>query len=77
MQQFDAIFKIFGRAVFEAIEVKGRSMLNFEVTTSKFCNHFWKFGCLPRTGKADLCVTNGSKGLIYLSFLLFLKDILL
>ena len=29
MQQFDVIFKIFGRAVFEAIEVKGRSMLNF------------------------------------------------
>jgi hypothetical protein len=29
MQQFGAIFKIFGRAVFEAIEVKGRSMLNF------------------------------------------------
>jgi hypothetical protein len=29
MQQFGAIFKIFGRAVFEAIEVKGRSMLHF------------------------------------------------
>jgi hypothetical protein len=29
MQQFGAIFKIFGSAVFEAIEVKGRSMLNF------------------------------------------------
>ena len=40
MQQFDVIFKIFGRAVFEAIEVKGPQMLNFEVTTSKFCNHF-------------------------------------
>ena len=40
MQQFDAIFKIFVRAVFEAIEVKGRLMLIFEVTTSKFCNHF-------------------------------------
>ena len=26
---------MFGEAVFEAIEVKGRSMLNFEVTTSK------------------------------------------
>ena len=33
MQQFGAIFKIFGRAVFEAIEVKGRSMLNFETVT--------------------------------------------
>ena len=40
MQQFDVIFKIFGRAIFEAIEVKGPQMLNFEVTTSKFCNHF-------------------------------------
>ena len=40
MQQFDAIFKIFGRAVFEAIEVIGRSMLNFDVPTSKFCNNF-------------------------------------
>jgi hypothetical protein len=29
MQQFGAILKIFGRAVFEAIEVKGRLMLNF------------------------------------------------
>jgi hypothetical protein len=29
MQQFGAIFKIFGRAVFEAIEVKGPLMLNF------------------------------------------------
>ena len=33
MQQFDVIFKIFGRAVFEAIEVKGPLMLNFEATT--------------------------------------------
>ena len=27
-------------AVFEAIEVKGQLMLNFEAVTSKFCNHF-------------------------------------
>ena len=40
MQQFDAIFKIFGSAIFEAIEVIGRSMLNFEVMTLKFCNYF-------------------------------------
>ena len=33
MQQFDAIFKIFGRAVFETIEVEGGSMLNFEAMT--------------------------------------------
>jgi hypothetical protein len=29
IQQFGAISKIFGRAVFEAIEVKGLLMLNF------------------------------------------------
>ena len=47
MWQFDTIFIIFGRAVLEAIEVKGCSILNFEVVT-------WKFGiiaflkvCLP------------------------------
>ena len=45
---------MFGVAVFEAIEVKGRSMLNFEVKTSKFCNHFWNFGCQPLKGKVDL-----------------------
>ena len=37
---FEAIFKKFGRVVFEAIEVKGRSMSNFEVTTLKICNNF-------------------------------------
>ena len=36
-----------------------------------------KFGCQPRKSKAILCMTNGSKVLIYLSFLLFLKDLLL
>ena len=29
---------MFGVAVFETIEVKGHSMLNFEVMTSKICN---------------------------------------
>ena len=37
---FEAIFKNFVRAVFEAIEVKGRLMLNFEAATSEFCNNF-------------------------------------
>jgi hypothetical protein len=69
MQQFDAIFEILGRAVFEAIEIKGHSMLNFEVTTSKFCNHFWKFGGQPWKGKTDLCMTNGSKVLICLTLI--------
>ena len=31
---YEAIFKIFGSASFEAIEVKGRSRLNFEVKVS-------------------------------------------
>ena len=53
MQQFDAIFEIFGRTFFEAIEVKGRSRLNFEA------------GCQPRKSKTDLCMINGSKVLIY------------
>ncbi len=30
---------MFGVAVFEAIEAKGQSMLNFEAATSKFFNH--------------------------------------
>ena len=71
---FEAILKNFGRAIFEAIELKGHSMLNFEVTTSKICNHIWKFGCQPQKSKTVLCMTNGSKVLIYLSFLLFLKE---
>ena len=56
---FEAIFKMFCSAVFEAIEVKGRSRLNFEVATSKFCNYFWTFGCQPQKSKADLCHTAG------------------
>ena len=43
-------------------------MLNFEAATSKFCYHFLKFGCQPWKSKTDLCMTNGSKVLIYLSF---------
>jgi hypothetical protein len=31
---------MFGAAVFEAIEVKGKLMWNFEAVTSNFCNHF-------------------------------------
>ena len=36
MHWFKAIFKMFGVALFEAIEVKGQSMLNFEAATSNF-----------------------------------------
>ena len=38
----------------------------------KFCNCSWKFGSLPRKGKVDLCTTNGSKVLIYLTLLYFI-----
>jgi hypothetical protein len=37
--------------------------LNFEAAISKFCK--------PRKGKVDLCMTNGSKVLIYLTLLYF------
>ena len=37
----------------------------------KFCNHSWHFGSSPQKGKVDLCMTNGSKVLIYLTLLNF------
>ena len=46
--------------------------LNFEAATSKFGNHSWNFGSSPQNGKVDLCMTNGSKVLIYLTLLNFL-----
>ena len=69
---FEAFFKNFAHAVFEAIEVKGWLRLNFDAVTLKFCSHSWKFGYQPRKSKTGLCMTNGSKVLInslwYLSF---------
>ena len=44
----------------------------FEAATSNFCIHSWKFGFSPRNGKVDLCTTNGSIVLIYLTLLNFL-----
>ena len=41
MHWFEAIFKMFGSAVFEAIEVKGHLRKNFEAAASKFCD--WAF----------------------------------
>ena len=38
----------------------------------KFCNHSWQFGSSPQKGKIDLCMTNGSKVLIYLTLLNFI-----
>ena len=67
----DIFFK-FSLGPFEVVEVNWQSMLNFEAATSKFCNHFWKLGTSPRKGKVDLCMTNGSKVLIYLTLLYFI-----
>ena len=67
----DIFFK-FSLGPFEVVEVEWRSMLNFEAATSKFCNCSWKFGSSPRKGKVDLCMTNGSKVLIYLTLLYFI-----
>jgi hypothetical protein len=67
----DIFFK-FSLWPFEVVEVEWRSMLNFEAATSKFCNHFWKFGSSPQKGKVDLCMTNGSEVLIYLTLLYFI-----
>ena len=44
----------------------------FEAATSNFCIHSWKFGFSPQNGKVDLYTTNGSKVLIYLTFLYFI-----
>ena len=66
------IFSKFSHGPFQVIEVKWRSMLNFEAVTLKFCNCSWKFGSSPRKGKIDLCMKNGSKVLIYLTLLYFI-----
>ena len=46
LKWFETIFKKFARAIFEAIEVKGWSRLNFEATTWKFCKLFQIFQIL-------------------------------
>ena len=66
------IFLKFSLWPFEVVEVEWRSMLNFEAATSKFGNCSSKFGFSPQKGKVDLCMTNGSKVLIYLTLLYFI-----
>ena len=66
------IFFLISLRLFEVVEVEWWSMLNFEAATSKFCNCPWKFGSSPQKGKVDLCKTNGSKVLIYLTLLNFI-----
>ena len=67
----DIFFK-FSLWPFEVVEVEWRSMLNFEAATSKFWNCSWDFGFSPRKSKVDLCMTNGSKLLNYLTLLYFI-----
>ena len=45
------------------------SLLNLETATSKFCKCSWKIGSSPQKGKVNLCLTSGSKVLIYLTLL--------
>ena len=57
---------MFGRAVFEAIEVKGRLRLNFEAKF--FLNSSESLVAnLEKVRQTDICMTNGSKVLIYLT----------
>ena len=58
--------------LFRLLRANDNQMLNFEAATSKFYNCSWKFGSSPRKGKVDLCMTNSSKVLIYLTLLYFL-----
>ena len=53
--------------ILRPLRSKGDRGWIFEAATSKFCNHFWKFGCQPQKSKADLCLTNNVKVLIYLT----------
>ena len=66
------IFFWFSLRSFEVVEVEWRSMLNFEAATSKFGDCSSKFSFSPRKSRVDLCMTNGSKLLIYLTLLNFL-----
>ena len=65
------IFFKFSLSPSEVVEVEWSSMLNFEAATLKLCNSSWKFGSSPWKGKVDLCMTNGSKFMIYLTLLYF------
>ena len=52
---FEVIFKMFGRAIFEAIEVKGRLRLNFEAATSNFfLASSEKFGCQTQKSRSEI-----------------------
>ena len=69
MQWFDAFLKYLAEPFLRPLRPKDVRPLNFEDTTSKIWNHFWKCGCQPQKGKADLCMPNSSKVLIYLTLI--------
>ncbi len=47
------------------------------ILSLKFLLLVWKFSCQPQKYKLDFCTSNGHRVLIYLSFLLFLKEVAL
>ena len=80
----DAIFSIYGKngiipwhflnshcGLSRSLRSNDLGWLNFEVVTSKVWHCFSKFGSSPQKGKVDLCTTNGSKVLIYLTLQYF------
>ena len=85
-QKTDAIFSIYGKngiipwhfflnsqlGLSRSLRSNDLRWLNFEAATSKFGNHSWTFGFSSQRGKVDLCMTNGSKVLIYLTLLYFI-----
>ena len=87
----DAIFSIYGKngiipwhfflnsnlGLLRSLRSNENRCWIFEASSSKFCNQSWKFGSSTWNGKVDICMTNGSKVLIYLSFLLLLKVLFL
>ena len=66
------IFFYFSLRPLRSLRSNENRPLDFEAATSKFGNHSWNFGSSPQNGKVDLCMTNGSKVLIYLTFLYFI-----
>ena len=85
-KKMDAIFSIYGKngiipwyfflnshlGLSRSLRLNENRGRIFEAVTSKFCNHSWHFFSSPQNGKVDLCMTNGSKVLIYLTLLHFL-----
>ena len=67
------ILFIFSLRPLKVVEVEWRKkMLNFEAATWKFFNCSWTSGSSPQKGKVDLCMTNVSKVLIYLTLLYYI-----